>query len=200
MLVFIDESGDAGFKLDSSPCLVMAMVIFDSYADADDTRNRITMLGNAMRIKPEFRFTNCSDAVRAAFFREVQPCRFRVRGIVMRKTLIHSHHLRNHPPAFYNYALRQLITRNSLQRARIRIDGNAKKEFLKEAKAYLRRETPTGMMESLKFLDSEQEALIQLADMVTGAIARVHNRPQRSDAAQWYGMIRTKVEDVWQFQ
>jgi|GEM_PF-3665976 len=27
MLVFVDESGDAGFKIGSSPCLVMALIM-----------------------------------------------------------------------------------------------------------------------------------------------------------------------------
>ena len=43
MLVYIDESGDAGFRVDrgSSPVFVAAMVIFDSADDAALTRRLI---------------------------------------------------------------------------------------------------------------------------------------------------------------
>lgn len=45
MLVFIDESGDPGFKVDSSPSLVLAMAIFDIPEEADEARKRIEQLG-----------------------------------------------------------------------------------------------------------------------------------------------------------
>jgi hypothetical protein len=200
MLVFIDESGDAGFKVDSSSCLIMSMVIFDDYGHADAARTLIRAVGQQARIKPEFRFTNCSGATRDLFFSSLESCAFRVRGIVMCKENIYSHYLRNHPGKFYNYTLRQMITHHGLQQAKIRIDGNAKKEFLKEAKAYLRNQAPAGTIDNLKFLDSRNEPLIQLADMVTGAIARPYNRPDRSDAHRWRQMIDGKIENIWEFK
>jgi len=199
MLIFIDESGDPGFKVSSSPCLVMTMVMFDNYEEADKTRSLIEELGKRFRVKPEFRFTNCSAQNRTVFFDGIRGCKFRVRSIVMQKDKLHSHFLRNKPAYFYNFTLRQLLTHNGLTGAKIRIDGNAKKEFLKAAKSYLRQQTPVGMIDNVKFLDSKAEPLIQLADMITGAIARLYNRPDASDADTWYRKILLKVENIWIF-
>lgn len=199
MLIFIDESGDPGFKLTSSPCLIMTMVIFDDYTEADNTRALVEKLGKTYRIKPEYRFTNCSAQNRTAFFDGIRACKFRIRSIVMYKNKMHSHFLRNKPMYFYNYTLRQLLTHNNLANAKVRIDGNAKKEFLKAAKSYLRQQIPPGIVDNVKFLDSQEEPLIQLADMVTGAIARLYNRPDEPDADMWYRKLLPKIENIWRF-
>ena len=69
MLVYIDESGDAGFKVDqgSSPVFVAAMVIFGDAGDAAFTRDLIK--GSAARQlhtaatslrRPELAFCTCA--------------------------------------------------------------------------------------------------------------------------------------------
>lgn len=118
----------------------------------------------------------------------------------MPKQNIYSHYLRNHSGRFYNYTLRLLITHNDLHAARIRIDGNAKKVFLKETTSYLRKEAPSGTIASLKILDSKKEPLIQLADMVTGAIARNYNNPTASNKNRWLTMLEKKMDKkIWIF-
>ena len=49
MLIFLDESGDAGFKFGqgSSSHFVIALVIFDSPLDAEETALHIKRLVNA---------------------------------------------------------------------------------------------------------------------------------------------------------
>ncbi|MFA5033728.1 MAG: DUF3800 domain-containing protein [bacterium] len=39
MLVFLDDSGDPGFKVEkgSSPVFVIALVVFDDHLDAEET-------------------------------------------------------------------------------------------------------------------------------------------------------------------
>jgi hypothetical protein len=54
-----------------------------------------------LRIKPEFKFSKCSDEVRDAFFGAVRPFEFCVRAIVVQKELIYSPHLRSEKEAFY---------------------------------------------------------------------------------------------------
>ena len=69
MLVYIDESGDAGFKVDqgSSPVFVAAMVIFDDAEDAALTRGLIKGSAARQLHKGEFKFSKSRDEVRDRF-------------------------------------------------------------------------------------------------------------------------------------
>ena len=57
MLVLIDESGDAGFKLTrgSSSHFIVAMVIFDDFDEAERASAIIEAARTSLRIKPEFK-------------------------------------------------------------------------------------------------------------------------------------------------
>jgi spore maturation protein SpmB len=62
LLVLIDESGDAGFKLarGSSPYFVVAMVIFDDFKEAEGASAIIETARATLRIKTEFKFNKCA--------------------------------------------------------------------------------------------------------------------------------------------
>lgn len=194
MLVFIDESGDAGFKIGSSECLVISLVIFDDYSEADKTRDIIKTALQKTRQKPEFKFSRCSNENRDIFFQAVHGCKFRIRYICLRKKIMRSEYLRGNPTNFYNYALKMLIQHASLANAKVRIDGNGKKELNKALKTYLRLHSRPETIRTLRFVDSRREELIQLADMVASALARPHNAPGKSDASRWEQTIRSKID------
>ena len=194
MLVFIDESGDAGFKIGSSAHLVIALIIFDDYNEADKTRELIQKTLTETRQKPEFKFSRCSNSTRDAFFEAIRHCYFRIGYICVGKSTIHSSFLPSNPANFYNYTLKLLIQHAALQDARIRIDGNGKKEMNKALKTYLRTHSDTCNVKSLRFVDSRAEELIQLADMVTSAIARPFNNPDKKDTDRWKRIIQHKID------
>ena len=194
MLVFIDESGDAGFKITSSKCLLISLIIFDDYAEADKTREVIRQVMQATRQKPEFKFSRSNNTNRDAFFVAMQPCKFRVRFICLSKEGIHSDHLRNNPARFYNYALKSLIQYAGLKNAKVRIDGNGKKELNTALKKYITQHSSDGAVHSLKFMDSCKQELIQLADMVVGALARPYNSSDKKDTDRWAKAIKNKID------
>src|SRR5262245_43402859 len=70
VLVFIDESGDAGFKLSkgSSSIFAVGMVMFKDAESAQKTQVVIDELKKKLGIKPEFKFSKSSADVRDAFF------------------------------------------------------------------------------------------------------------------------------------
>ena len=76
--------------------------------------------------------------------------------------------------SFYNYFVRMLMQYDNgvLQNASIKIDGSGDKEFKKALTSYLRKHVGEHKIKKFKFIDSQQDSLIQLADMVVGAIAR----------------------------
>jgi hypothetical protein len=202
MLVFIDESGDPGFKLKkgSSAVFVAALVAFRDPAQARAAHSAIEAAALRLKIKPEFKFSKCRPEVRDAFFAAVQRFDFRVRAIVVEKSRIYSTHLRSQKEAFYSFFVKTMLKFDNglLNDAQIVIDGSGDRAFKREMGAYFRRHLRTDKIKSIVFNDSQSDRLVQLADMCAGAIARSY-RADRDDRNRWREMLRYKIEDVWDF-
>jgi hypothetical protein len=195
LLVLIDESGDAGFKLarGSTPHFIVAMVIFDDFKER--TSEIIEAARVSLRIKPEFKFNKCSAKVKDEFFLAVAACKFTVRAIAIDKAKIYSDNLRENKEMFYNFFVKSLLQHdgNALVGARVKIDGSGDREFLK-------RESAEGKIVSVKFAESHRDNLIQLADMVAGAIARSYREGDRNEHDRWRKMLNSKVRNIWNFR
>ena len=204
MLVFIDESGDPGFKLTkgSTSHFVLAMVIFRDYQEAERASAAIQAATESFRVKKEFKFNKCCRAARDGFFESVQSFQFTVRAIVVDKGRVYSPHLRTAKEDFYRFFVRQMINNDgrALVGARVKIDGSGSREFRQELASYLRQNGRAGAIRDLKFVDSANNALIQLADMAAGAIARSYNQGVRTDAHRWRRQLNGKIEDIWDFK
>ena len=192
MLIFIDESGDPGFKLGrgSTSHFVVSMVIFDKNEDAESASKVIQQALDDLKIKPEFKFNKSSDKVRDAFFDKIKSCKFRVRALVVDKE------------KFYNYFVRLLIDFQELKQkdVSIKIDGCGDREFKKELNRYLRSQVKSGYSLKIELVDSNKNYLIQLADMVAGAIARSYPNQTRAENRNWRKTLGKKVENVWDFK
>ncbi len=207
MLVFIDESGDPGFKLlrGSSSHFVIACVIFDDNLDAEETALKIKRYRRELgrRDDHEFKFNKSSKAVRVGFFRAVADCRFRVRAVVVNKALIESRHLKRDKASFHNYFIKCVLEQadDTIKDARVRIDGHGDRDYKRLAGAYFRRHLnhADNVVKNVKFVDSSSDSLIQLADMVAGAIRR-NESSEKDDAAEYFEALRKKVQDIWRFK
>jgi hypothetical protein len=203
MLVFIDESGDPGFKIakGSASAFTAAMVAFRDKEQARKADETIRALAQRLRIYPEFKFSKCRSEVRDAFFGSVKPFDFCVRAIVVRKELIYSPYLRSNKESFYSFFVKSMLKFDDglLQDAQIIIDGSGDRAFKRELASYFRQQLGRGQIKSVTFNRSEADALVQLADMCAGAIARPY-RENRSDANRWRKMLEPKIQDVWEFK
>lgn len=205
MLVLIDESGDPGFKLDkgSSQHFVIAMVIFEDYKQAEACSSAIAAERARLNIRGEFKFNKTSASNKDAFFAAIKPFKFCVRALVVDKTKIYSPNLRSNDERFYNYFVQSLLRGDggTLNQARIKIDGSGDREFQQELLRYLKRRVPAGAIESVKLVDSQKDNLIQLADMVVGAIARSFKpAEERNKACRWREALGGKIKDLWEFK
>jgi hypothetical protein len=205
VLVLIDESGDPGFRIvsGSTSHFVVAMVIFDDFEQAERVSACIGELREALRVKPEFKFTKSCNEVRDRFFEAMNPFVFKVRALVVDKSAVHSPQLRTSTDSFYNYFLRMLLTHDggATQGAIVKIDGSGNAEFRKELCSYLRRQGRENQFKKLKLVDSRSDNLIQLADMCAGAILRAHTHNNRKDRT-WQAMLHRarQIGDIWQFR
>lgn len=209
MLVFLDDSGDPGFKVGkgSTACFVIALVIFDDNLEAERCAVAIKELRRALGLSDsyEFRFNGCSKEIRLAFFARVAKFKFRVRAIVMDKRRIYGRELRRSKESFYRYAIKTVLKYSfgRIREARLKIDGHGDRVFRREFQAYLRRELKAKsgeppIVRDLRIVDSRENVLIQLADMVAGALRR-HGEGEKEDRELYMAAIRGRLEDVWDF-
>ncbi len=207
MLVFIDDSGDPGFKLDkgSSKHFVIACVIFDDNLDAEETSLKIKRLRRTLKWRDdhEFKFSKASKDIRLAFLNEIKGCNFRIRAIVADKSVIRSPELRSNKNKFYNYMIKEVLSKSdgSIKDGSIRLDGHEDRAYKKAATTYFRQQANPrgGVIKDLKFVNSKSDSLIQLADMVAGSILRT-TQSGKTDADEYLKVIRKRVEDIWEFK
>ncbi len=135
MLVFPDDSGDPGFKVakGSTPCFVIALVIFDDDLEAEKCAVAIKELRRTLGLSDnyEFRFNGSNRDIRLAFLRCAARLEFRVRAIVMDKARIYGAELRSSKDSFYRYAIKMVLQHNfgKIRNARLRLDGHGDREL-----------------------------------------------------------------------
>jgi len=202
MLALIDESGCTGFKPYSSTHFVIGMIIFDTFKDAENAASIISRLKKEVGFKREFRFSSCNNRKRDLFFEAIKNACFTIRLLVVEKKLIYSLELQTKDDLFINYCLKNLMKDGAhrLNNAVIKVDGKGSKIFKKSCEAYLRKQMPPGTIKDIKFCDSKNDILIQLADMVVSAYSRPYNNANKADAFKWRNMIESKIENIWNFR
>ncbi|TRZ78172.1 DUF3800 domain-containing protein [bacterium] len=208
MQVFIDDSGDAGFKLNrgSSKIFVISAVIFDDELEAEKTALAIKELKRELKFpdEVEFKFNKSSKKVRMQFLEAVNKYEFKVRSIVIDKQIIHSEELINNKNSFYSYAIKSLLnySGNAISNAKIKIDGSGDKLFRKNFLTYLRKNLNSSnriIIKSCKLIDSKKNVLIQLADMIAGSVRRSYDH-SKMDSKIYKSIIQKHIDDEWNFK
>ena len=202
VIVCIDESGCSGFKAASTPCFVVAMVILKRNEDAERVSATIARTRERLRVKPEFKFSKCSDDIRTQFFAIHSDLPFRVRALVVEKARIFSPHLRSEPERFYNFFLQKLMKHSEavIRGSSVKIDGSGDRKFRAALYAYLRKQLQAGTITKLRFANSRTDNLIQLADMAAGAIARSYPGRNRVPDLRWRRLMQRQIDNVWEFR
>ncbi|MBM3859924.1 MAG: DUF3800 domain-containing protein [Verrucomicrobia bacterium] len=184
MLVFIDESGDAGLKLDagSTEYFIVTLVAFEDNEEALAADQRIQLLKRELGLRPEFefKFNRAKREFREAFLSAVARYEFFYLSIVINKAKLTGTGFK-FKESFYKYAC-SLVFQNAkphLDRATVVIDGSGSRDFRRQLGSYLRRRVNPDAGDArhigrIKIQDSRQNNLLQLADMVCGAVARSH--------------------------
>lgn len=207
MLVFIDDSGDPGFKMEkgSSPVFVIACVIFDDELEAEKTAVAIKEFRRRLKKSDnyEFKFNKANREFRIKFLEQIVHFKFRIRAIVFEKSKIKSSELKTSKQSFYNYAIKMVLKHNfgTIKEAKLRLDGHGDRIYKREVIRYLRHELnhrENRVFNKLQFVDSKTNVLIQLADMIAGSIHR-KNQSDKTDAKIYYSVIKKKIEDLWEF-
>lgn len=144
MLVFIDESGDAGLRIDkgSSSHFVVGLVIFIDRDEAQRADNHVTTIRRQLRLRTdfEFHFHKLKHDYRVAFLREMAQFDFRYVCIAINKAALNETEIAL-PDSFYKYACK-LVCENAkqyLREAKLVIDGSGSRVFKQQLATYLKR-------------------------------------------------------------
>ncbi len=202
MLVFIDESGDVGMKLDSgsSQLFTITVVGFTDFDEASKTDSLIGSLRQKMRVKSEFKFSRLSPPNKLLFFQELSQADFHYWSVVINKAKLRGEGFQYKDP-FYKYACKLvcLNARESLENSIVVIDGSGSREFRQQIQSYLKKslnnqEDDLPKIKKVKITDSLKNNLLQLADMVCGAVARSYT--EKSDRNIYREILRKKERNV----
>lgn len=208
MIIFIDESGDAGFKIakGSSRNFVVVLIIFEDELDAEETALAIKKLRRNLKKSDnfEFKFNKMDKKTRLVFLDTVKKCKFKIRAIVIQKEKIYSRALRESKDKFYNFVMKEVLRNNNdtIKNARIRLDGLGERTFRRNLSVYLRKnlnDKNKSIIKDLKFRNSKNDVLIQLADMIAGTISKSYD-VGKSDSKEYIKTIAKLVDDLWEFK
>jgi len=206
--IFIDESGDAGFKFDkgSSRFFVMVAIIYDDSLEVEKTAVAIKSLRRKIGFSDnkEFKFNKLNKEFRVKFFKETNIFKFKVKCLTIDKKTLKDRGLRSDKDSFYAYAVKMFLKRgaSSVLGTKVKLDGSGDKIFRRNFFSYLRKELnqeDKRMIRNVRFVDSKDNQLIQLADMVAGAIRRSLEEG-KSDKDTYKSIFKKHIEDEWNLE
>ena len=174
-------------------------VILVIFAD-EDVATAVDARVNALRFELnrketfEFHFKDCSDSIRDAFFHAVSPFNFIYTGIAIDKERWNMANM-GVPSTFYKTVCGWVFehARPYLSEANVKIDRSGGEEFCRELASHLKRSTndPKASIQHIKqvaMLSSKASNLVQLADMLSGAVGRSY-RTDRPDPHRFRKII-----------
>jgi len=207
MLVFIDESGDPGMKgkVGSSNYFVVTAIIFEDRDEAIACDSRIDALRDEWfkGVAFEFHFNACCRDLRERFLIETGKFEYFYMSFVFNKAKLYGEGFQ-YKNSFYKYAVNLLFQnlRPYLKNAIVVFDKCGNREFQQELKKYLgKRVNEKGkepLVNKIKTNNSESNNLLQLADMVCGALAR-YLRKSKADHLAYRRLVshRELLLRIW---
>jgi hypothetical protein len=180
MLVFIDESGDAGLKLDegSSPHFVVTLVVFEDREEANKVDEYFEEIRHRLNLRSdfEFHFHKLSRKLRKYLLNEVAQFKFQYFSIVFLKNEIDEFEIRS-GKEFYHFAYKEacLVAQDFLNEATLIVDGQSSKEFKQKLEKVLKsnlNSDSSRKIKKMKMQESHKNNLLQLADAICGSVAK----------------------------
>lgn len=201
MLIFIDESGDTGIRRSkiSSRYFVLTAIFFDTLEAAERANEVVKEVRKELKRSDslEFKFsTGTNNDAKTLFLKKLSKCDFRYRSVVIDKKVLIQREP-NPENGIYMLVADQLFLRakDRIKNATVFMDLISK-SFMRDFNQYLKKRLNTDiekLVGEIKHRDSKGNNLLQLADMVCGAIYRKYNRNDDT----FYKLIKKREEDLW---
>lgn len=207
MLVFVDESGDLGFKFErgSTRFFTIALVIFESVEAAQACQRAIERLKSALDLPPrfEFHFHDDTHERRLALLSTAAQQDFLCHTFTLDKS---SPKLTGEGFQYRGSAYKwvcKIVLDNAaadVREATVVIDGSGERRFRQEISTYLRRELNAEQrrqIRKVKIGRSTSDPLLQLADYVAGVTNRWYEGKPGADAYEQYLRRKRRSQRKW---
>ena len=198
-LVFVDDSGDPGFKGAASSHFVVACAIFMDDLVAEEVALTMRKYRRAIgwSDEREFKFAKMKKDYIKELLRRVSKFDFQISAVVVDKSKIEASSSKN----FYNRVIGELLVRTPLKNASVRIDGHGGTNHIKVATAYFRKTANVKERKiiDVRYVDSRENILIQLADLIAGSIFR-STQIKKSDHADYLKIIKRRIGVIHKYE
>lgn len=197
VLLYFDDAGDPGFKFKhgSSDFFVMSCVLFKNVIDAEEASEAISRLRHNLGWfdAHEFKFHKTNLQIRKSFFIAIQKYNFEISYILIDKTKITERALKN-STKLYNYAIVRAMSvpEWKFNNASIFIDGKSGRDNKKTVGSYFRQNMSLGAIGKISYVNSASNNMIQLADMVAGAVL-LTTKKNRTDHDSYLPIIEKHI-------
>jgi len=193
-IAVFDDSGDPGVRKlcletsNPSRYFSIATVLFSESGHASECEKRIIALREELALSPshEFHFTNAGKNNRKRFLEAVASIPFRYVVVTIDKTRLPGNAWNKKMYLVQKAALLALEEiKQYLDNARVFIDKGSDKNFDRKLCRYLKKQA--GFVEGrprikeARSYDSEKHNLIQMVDMVCGAVVRCYKAGDEAD-------------------
>lgn len=194
-IIFIDDSGDPGFKKGSSRFFVIACVIFDNEAQA--VLAAAIMAAQIRRLgwhdSAEFKFHRTQKKHILTLLKQLSGVDFKIVAILVDKSKLNK---KTKPGTLYNETIRNALLLCNPEGAKVRLDGHSGHNYMRNAVSYFRKSINTKEQKRkiihFRFVDSTKNTPIQLADIAAGSILRSAN-PAKTDSQDYIKALKDKI-------
>ncbi len=200
MRLYIDESGDTGMNLrkeGTSRHFVLAAVLVQSAADLDRCVAGVEAFKAERSIRRgEFRFNRCDRHLRAEYLACAATLPWRYLAVVIDKSSF-ARAVAQPGESLYSLAVNLLLetARPFLQQAILVFDSCGSREFRRTMSPYCKKRTRrvdgSDVIKRVLAQASHSDPMLQLADMVVGAVAR-SLKPGATDSRTYLRLIGSR--------
>jgi hypothetical protein len=198
MFLFVDESGDPGLIGSSTKYFILSVVIFYSIADLQETQSKITEFIKAENLRSELHFVKTHKNIRNKFFNFIKDAKFQVKAVCVNKEEIYKEN-ESGTNGLHDFILKMLLDSLKIDEEMVIVlDGKSNKILQSKLRNYLKLNTKL-RIKKLKVVDSREDILLQLADMVASAIGHSYNEKDKENSDIWKRAIAHKTS-VWEYK
>ena len=199
--IFIDDSGDTGLKDSATTHFVVAAVLIVDRNNLDTLKIAMEgfRAGLGWNELHELKFNMTKKSIIINFLEFIKQFEFKAYAAVLDKSKIKSIQLFPSNEILYNYVIKELLLNLDLKEPSIVIDGVSHKKHAERVRTYLRKSLREYGVKNCKisFVDSRKDALIQLADIIAGSVARSYDE-KKPNRKEFYKIIKKRIKAIYE--